>query len=96
MPSAVEVRAVKVVAGLPAGDPRRLLQWRPKVLELRSAEGVCQPVKLSDSGDVQEIGLAERVSATQVWVAVLDAYPPTSGESTEIAISELTLLRRPA
>ena len=96
MPAAVEVRAVNVLAGLPAGDPRRPLQWRPRLLELRFADGGCQLVALPDSGAVQTHKLDDRVTTMKVRVAILDAYPPKSGEGKEVAISELTLLRRPA
>jgi hypothetical protein len=94
-PAAADVRAVRLIAGLPTGDGKRLQQWRPKQLELRFSDGSCQSLPVTDAGAEQTLTLAEPVSTTEVRVDVVDVYPRPDGGSDVVAISEIVVLQRP-
>jgi zinc-ribbon domain len=90
-----DVRELRIEAGLAEGDERRLQQNRPKVLELRSSDGTCQPVALTDRAAVQTVRLPEPVSTDVLLVDVVDVYPAQPGTTDLVAISEIVLLQRP-
>ncbi len=95
LPRAAPVRAVAVTPGLPQDDPERVLQWRPKLLELRFPDGRCQSVTVPDRGVPVVLELERVVSASTVRVDVVDAYQPQGGAADRIAISEIELQQRP-
>jgi hypothetical protein len=85
---------VDVAAGLPANDPQRVLQWRPRLLQLTYDDGSCQRVELADEDGLQRRRLPP-VSTTTVRVEIATAVRPQSGADTHVAIGEVRLLRRP-
>jgi len=91
-----DLRRVRVLGGLPAEDDDRLLQWRPRVLELRFSDGTCQRVTLEDLGAPQDVDLEAPVSTTSLRVDVAEVFPRHAGENDVVAISELVPLARPA
>jgi ribosomal protein L40E len=92
----VDLRAVEVLAGLPAGDPLRQGQVRPRTVELRFSDGSCALIALRDAGEPQRVRLPQPVSTSSVRVDVVEVYPAAQPQSDLVAISELELLRRPA
>jgi len=94
LPDRTQLRAIEVAAGLPKDDPLRPLQWRPRMLELRFADGTCERVPLADRPEAQRVKI-KLVTTDAVAVAVAAAYPPKSGQGNRVAISEIRLLRRP-
>jgi len=92
-PTPVDLRRLRVLGGLPSGDPDRLSQHRPKAVELRFSDGDCIVKELKDSGDMQTVQLAEPVSTTSLRIDVVDIHP--SDGATKVAISDVELLQRP-
>jgi RNA polymerase subunit RPABC4/transcription elongation factor Spt4 len=92
---AVDLRRVRVLGGLPAGDPDRLAQHRPKVIEMRFSDGRCVPLTLKDSGEMQtlDVQLKEPVSTTIVRIDVVDIFATQGAKN--VAVSEVELLERP-
>lgn len=94
LPRAVTLRGVEVTAGLPADDPQRVLQQRPRRLQLTFDDGTCQRVELADEAGVQ-VRRLRPVSTTTVRVEIAATAPPRSGADPRVAIGEIRLLRRP-
>jgi hypothetical protein len=90
-----DVRKIRVSAGLPADDPSRLTQNRPRLLEVRSSDGTCQTVPLADRATAQTVRLQEPVSTDLLRIDVLDIYAPETAGSDLVAVSEVLPLRRP-
>jgi hypothetical protein len=94
---AADLREVVVLAGLPGGNPDRLVQNRPRAIELRFSDGDCQVHGLRDLGAEQSVELRPLESTTtSVRVDVVDVYPPPTGASDRVAISEIAFQARPA
>jgi hypothetical protein len=89
-----DVRQVVVFPGLPDGDPLRLQQHRPRVVEVRSAEGHCGEYELDDVAAPQTIVLDPPLKSTSLRVDVV-AVHPGDGSSPLVAISEIDLRQRP-
>jgi len=94
LPERVTLRGVEVAPGLPAEDPQRVLQWRPRLLQLTYADGSCERVELADSGELRKHRV-RAVSTTTVRVEIAAAAPPRSGRDGGVAIGEIRLLCRP-
>lgn len=90
-----DVRKLRVTAGLPAADPGRLVQNRPRLLEVRSSDGTCQTLPLADRATPQTLELPQPLSTDLLRIDVVDVYPPESAGSDLVAISEVVVLRRP-
>ena len=91
----VTVRELSVAAGLSKDDSRRMLQWRPKTVQLAFSDGTCQQVTLTDTDGLQQHSI-EPVATSQIRLSVVDAYPPATDQPTdEVAISEIRLFQRP-
>jgi hypothetical protein len=90
-----DVRKLRVAAGLPADDPGRLAQNRPRLLEVRSSDGTCQTLPLADRASEQTLELTKPVSTDLLRIDVLDVYAPESAGSDLVAVSEVVPLRRP-
>lgn len=94
-PDPIAVREIEVAAGLPADDPRRQREWRPRTLQLAFSDGQCRQVELSDVPELQKIAV-EPVESSQIRVSVIDAYPPVPDQPVDqVSISELRLYTRP-
>ncbi|GAB2603254.1 zinc ribbon domain-containing protein [Kribbella endophytica] len=94
-PEAVRVRRLDVLAGLPATDARRPLQFRPSVLLVLS-EGRCQEVALKDSADVQKLELDTGVPVKDLTIAIGATYPGRAGAAQPVAaITSLAVQSRP-
>jgi hypothetical protein len=92
-----DLREIRVLAGLPAGNPNRLVQNRPSRIELRFSDGTCQVRPLANRGDEQIVQLDPLDSTTtSLRVDVVDVLPPATGESELVAISDIALRARPA
>jgi hypothetical protein len=91
--AAADLREFQVLAGLPAGDPARLSQNRPRVLELRFSDGKCVTTPVRDSGNMHVVELSEPVSTTSVRVDVVDVFPVEG--ATLVAVSEIEFRQRP-
>ncbi len=94
LPQKTTLRGVEVAAGLPAADPQRVLQWRPRMLQLTFDDDSCQRVALADKDGLQR-GSLRPVPTTTVRVEIAAAAPPRSGAGTRVALGEVRLLRRP-
>jgi hypothetical protein len=93
-PHVVDLRALKVLPGLPSGEPLRTEQHRPRMLELRFSDGTCDVIPLLDRGGPQRVELKVPVSTSSVRVAVVDVFP-AEGEGDLVALSEIEVLARP-
>ena len=90
----VTVKKISVAAGLPEGDSRRMLQWRPKTIQLSFSNGQCQQLVLEDVPGLQEKDL-DAVDTSQVMLSIVDAYPPATDQpDDEISVTELRLFER--
>ena len=90
----VTVKKISVAAGLPEGDSRRMLQWRPKTIQLSYSNGQCQQIVLEDVPGLQEKDL-DAVDTSQVMLSIIDAYPPATDQpDDEISVTELRLFER--
>lgn len=93
--NSLTVREISVAAGLSKDDSRRMLQWRPRVIQLAFSDGRCQQITLTDTDELQQHSI-EPVATTQIRLSVVDAYPPATDQPTdEVAISEIRLFQRP-
>jgi hypothetical protein len=96
-PQPTDVREVGIEAGPPANDPQVAARWRPKTLELRWSNGVCQTVELGEDAELQRFAVNQNVDDTMVTgvsVVVVAAYRPASGNSDRLDIGEITFWRR--
>jgi hypothetical protein len=96
-PQPTDVREIGIEAGLPAGDPQIGARWRPKTLELRWSNGVCQTVELAKDPGLQRFAVnqsADDPLVNRVDIVVVAAYNPDSGASDRLDIGEITFWRR--
>ena len=76
------------------GDSRRMLQWRPKTMQLAFSNGPCQQIVLEDEPGLQEKDL-DAVDTSQIMLSIVDAYPPATDQpDDEISVTELRLFER--
>jgi hypothetical protein len=93
--NSLTVREISVAAGLSKDDSRRMLQWRPRTVQLAFSDGRCQQITLTDTDELQQHAI-EPVQTTQIRLSVVDAYPPATDQPIdEVAISEIRLFQRP-
>ena len=91
----VTVREISVAAGLSKDDSRRMLQYRPRTVQLAFSDGRCQQITLTDTDELQQHKI-EPVETSQIRLSVIDAYPPATDQPTDqVAISEIRLFERP-
>jgi len=90
----VTLKKISVVAGLTEGDSRRMLQWRPKTIQLSYSNGQCQQIVLDDVADLQERDL-ETVETSQVLLSIIDVYEPATDQpENSLSVTELRLFER--
>lgn len=88
------LKKISVAAGLPESDSRRMLQWRPKTIQLSYSNGECEQIVLDDVPGLQEKDL-DTVDTSQVLLSIIDAYPPAGDQpDNEISVTELRLFER--
>jgi len=89
------VREISVAAGRSKDDPGRMLQWRPKTVQLAFSDGTCQQITLADSDQLQPVKI-DPVETTQIRLSIVDAYPPATDAPTDlVAITDIRLFQRP-
>lgn len=95
LPRPTTVRAVTVAGGLPAVDPRRPHQFRPKALTLAFSDGTCQQVNLTDTAELQQVSISP-VATDAIRVTVSQIYPPLPEQPMDlVGLSEFRVLARP-
>ena len=93
-PGSVTLKKISVAAGLPESDSRRMLQWRPKTIQLSYSDGRCEQIVLDDIPDLQEKDL-ETVDTSQVLLSIIDTYPPATDQPVNsLSVTELRLFER--
>lgn len=91
----LRVRRLDVVAGLPAADAKRPLQFRPSVL-LVMYDGRCTELPLKDSSELQKVTLDTGVPVTELQVAIGATYPARTDAGQPLtALTSLAVLSRP-
>ena len=91
----LRVRRLDVVAGLPAADAKRPLQFRPSVL-LVMYDGRCTELPLKDSSELQQLTLDTGVPVTELLVAIGATYPARADAGQPLtALTSLAVLSRP-
>jgi hypothetical protein len=94
-PRPIRLRAIQLRGGLSTEDQTRLLQSRPRILELRFSNGSCQRVTVKDVFDRQTVSV-HAVTTDSVRVSVVGTYAPeVSPGIPAVSISEMSLLTRP-
>jgi hypothetical protein len=94
-PRSIRLRAIQLRGGLSTEDQTRLLQSRPRILELRFSNGTCQRVTVKDVFDRQTVSV-RAVTTDTVRVSVVGTYAPeVSPGIPAVSISEMSLLTRP-
>jgi hypothetical protein len=84
---------VVIRAGLPADNDRRTSQARPRIIDLRLADGSCRQLDLTDTGDPQTFDLKTR-GATIVQLLIVDVYPPADQGDGLVSLAEVTFKAR--
>ncbi len=90
-----DVRQLRILPGLPESDPVRATQHRPRVLELRSAEGHCRTFELPDSGRVVTLPVDPPMNTSSVRIDVVAVYRAEGVTNGPVAISEIGFRQRP-
>jgi hypothetical protein len=91
-----DVRELRVLPGLPEGDPVRESQHRPRVLEVRSAEGHCRTFELPDRGQVVTLRVDPPMNTSSVRVDVVAVHRAAEAPTPPlVAISEIRFRQRP-
>lgn len=91
----VRVRRLDVLAGLPASNENRPLQFRPSVL-LVMYEGRCTELQLKDGSDLQKLTFDTGVPVKDLIVAIGATYPARADAGQPFtALTSLAPLSRP-
>lgn len=92
---ATRVRALRIRAGLPATDGRRLLQARPTRLGVTFGDGTCQALELTDAAEAQELPLDSQVPVDSIRIGIDRVISPGENGEPALSITEIEVLARP-
>jgi hypothetical protein len=90
-----DVSELRILPGLPESDPVRATQHRPRVLEVRSAEGHCRTFELPDRGRVVTLPVDPPMNTSSVRVDVLSVHRAADVTNGPVSISEIGFRQRP-
>ena len=89
------VREIEIAAGLPADDPVRQLQFRPKSIGISFDGGVCRNFPLQDLAGPQTLEVDSQVPIRTIQIGVDVAYPAPADGQALLSITEVMVKTRP-
>ena len=97
-PAPVELRGLRVSAGLAEDDSDRLRHFRPQEIDVTTSDGTCSRIRLEDTPEPQPVDVARDVAVISVTLTIASTYAPEGSQPSRdlVSIRDVEFRQRPS